>query len=106
MHRIDWSFGSLLFLDRPDPERLLTFYRKVRPIGWWGPLRELVPEVRPDLSLVVAIIGVFGGLALIFGLLFGMIPSKRPRWQALDAITYRCSGSGLSRRYELTRRPN
>jgi SSS family solute:Na+ symporter len=31
-----------------DEERLVAFYRKVRPGGWWGPIARRCPDVMPD----------------------------------------------------------
>jgi Na+/proline symporter len=70
------------FLTAPAAtERLQAFYAQVRPAGWWGPLdrdgaakRSLVP-----LGLCWA-----GGIALIYGLLFGVGSwlLARPAWPA------------------------
>ena len=55
------------FLKRPDPAELLEFYRRVRPVGWWGPVAALAPDVvRPPELLSIAT-GVIGGLACIWG---------------------------------------
>lgn len=64
------SLVSLFAVARPDPASLVTFYRKVRPAGWWGPVRALIPEPVIRDSLLPMLVGILGGLALIFGLLF------------------------------------
>ncbi len=57
-------------LPKPDPKALVDFYRKVRPRGFWGPVRaHLTGPVRLDPLAPIAA-GVLGGLALIFGVLF------------------------------------
>ncbi|MEM7582206.1 MAG: sodium:solute symporter family protein [Acidobacteriota bacterium] len=62
---------SLALGPRPDPGSLVAFYRKVRPIGWWGPVRELAGPVETGARPRPVLIGVISGLALIYGLLFG-----------------------------------
>ncbi|MBI4575629.1 MAG: Na+:solute symporter [Planctomycetes bacterium] len=60
------------FLGPPEPrERLLAFYRRVRPGGWWGPIAHEArlagePVLRPVVLLQWA-----GGVTLVYGLLFG-----------------------------------
>lgn len=58
-----------LFFTRPDPAQLVAFYRTIRPIGAWGPVRKLAPDVVPT-EFGSAIVGFIGGLGLIFGFLF------------------------------------
>ncbi len=58
---------ALLLAGKPRPESLVPFYRRVRPLGWWGPVAALAPEVVPQGSLVSAVLGVLGGLATIYG---------------------------------------
>ena len=54
---------------RPDPESLVDFYRRVRPIGWWDPVARLVQDEsaasRGGLPMVC--FGAFSGLALVWG---------------------------------------
>ena len=61
---------ATLVAKRADPARLVDFYRKVRPLGWWGPVRALAGDVAPRDPLAPVFAGVLGGLALIFGVLF------------------------------------
>ena len=56
----------------PDPRHLTRFYRKIRPIGWWGPVRELCPEVQTESEVIPALVGVVSCVALIYGLMFGL----------------------------------
>jgi Na+/proline symporter len=62
---------SLVLLPRPDPSGLTVFYRKVRPMGAWGPVRALCPDVEPRREFGAVAAGVAGGLMLTFGLLLG-----------------------------------
>ena len=64
---------SLLLTKARDPRDLVEFYRRVRPIGWWGPVRELCPDVpssRPEVAPIVT--GSIAGIGMIYGLLFAV----------------------------------
>lgn len=63
---------SVVFTRDPDPRTLVDFYRRVRPMGIWHPVRHHCRDVRPPRELVPVVSGVFGGLALTFGLLFAI----------------------------------
>lgn len=72
---------AVMFLTRPEPMATLeSFYRRVRPYGWWGPVARRCPDVvvtdrvRDDLKLY------FLGLALCLGLLFGLGLLLLARW--------------------------
>ncbi|MFT5050009.1 MAG: SSS family solute:Na+ symporter [Chlamydiales bacterium] len=71
---------SLLLARRPDPATLVDFYRKVRPLGAWGPVRSLAPEVSVRHEWPAVIAGVIGGLAATYGTLFatGLFLLGRP----------------------------
>ncbi len=56
-----------LLSPKPDPRRLADFYRRVRPIGWWGPVRELCPDVRTDAERLPAVVGALSAVALTYG---------------------------------------
>ncbi len=62
---------SLWLGPRPDPSTLVPFYQKVRPIGWWQPVRELAGPVDTGSQPAPVLIGVLSGLGLVYGLLFG-----------------------------------
>lgn len=63
---------SLLIAPTRDPQTVVGFYRKVRPIGWWKPVRELTPETTTRDPVAGPIVGTIGGILLIFGVLFGV----------------------------------
>ncbi len=63
---------SLVLTPRPRPEALVGFYRRVRPAGAWGPVRALCPGVERPRELGPVLVGWIGGLATIFGALFGI----------------------------------
>jgi hypothetical protein len=60
---------SLLLTRAPDPAKLVPFYRKVRPIGAWGPVRVLAGDVGDQRDLAPALVGSLGGVLLVFGLM-------------------------------------
>jgi SSS family transporter len=61
------------FLTRPvDDGRLASFYRKVRPGGFWGPVARDNPDVRCD-GFRWSRLGVWAcGSAGVYGILFGL----------------------------------
>ncbi|MDG1454898.1 MAG: hypothetical protein P8R38_01705, partial [Planctomycetota bacterium] len=64
---------AVTLIKRPrDPAKLVPFYQRVRPAGFWGPVRALSPEtpVRHEGFMIVA--GIIGGLALVWGLTLGL----------------------------------
>jgi Na+/proline symporter len=58
---------SFLFTPRPDPAALVPFYLRVRPIGWWGPVRALAGVGADRGELWPSCLGSLGGVALILG---------------------------------------
>jgi SSS family solute:Na+ symporter len=64
---------TVTFLTRPvAPERLLSFYRTVRPGGFWGPISARCPDVIAD-GLSRARIGIWlAGVLAVYGLIFGL----------------------------------
>ena len=63
---------SMLVTKAPAPQTLVRFYRQVRPLGFWGPVRELCPDVAPRRELAPSVAGGIGGLAMIYGLMLGL----------------------------------
>ena len=43
---LGWVFivGATLLNRAESMDVLKDFYRRVRPIGWWGPVRRLLPD--------------------------------------------------------------
>ncbi|MDF1700068.1 MAG: Na+:solute symporter [Planctomycetota bacterium] len=64
------ALAATFLAGKPDPATLVAFYRKVRPAGWWGPVRALAGATAPRDPLAPVVVGIVGGLALIFGVLF------------------------------------
>jgi Na+/proline symporter len=66
------AFVALFLTKKPAPENLVPFYTRVRPLGFWGPVRELCHDLPPSRDLAPAVVGSLGGLALIFGATLGL----------------------------------
>jgi Na+/proline symporter len=66
------SLMSMLITQSPDPKELVRFYEKVRPVGAWGPVRELAGVSSPAGEGAAALTGIVGGLALIYGAMFAL----------------------------------
>ena len=57
------------FLTQPvSKEKLITFYRQVRPGGAWGPIREAVGKVSGSTLTLSSWLDVIGGVMLCYGL--------------------------------------
>ena len=66
------SLTSVLLQRRPDPASLVAFYRKVRPLGWWGPVRALAPDVERPTEGRAVLLGILGGLTATYGTMIGI----------------------------------
>ncbi len=90
---------------RPDPETLVEFYRRVRPIGWWDPVARLVQDesAAPRGGLPMVCFGSFSGLALVWG---GMLAigywmlGETPATVVTGVI---CAGGGIGTWWSLRR---
>ena len=65
------ALASLLVTRAPDPASLVPFYRRVRPMGAWGPVRALTGLTAPSGELAMALFGAIGSLAAILGATLG-----------------------------------
>ena len=62
------SVVAVLLARRPDPRSLVEFYRRVRPIGWWGPVARIAGSaVEPREGFRTVCFGAVSGLALVWG---------------------------------------
>lgn len=55
-----------------DPDVLDAFYRRVRPLGFWGPVRARCPDVEPREKGLVVLGAWAAGCGFIYCLLFGI----------------------------------
>jgi Na+/proline symporter len=65
------TLAVLPFVRAPDPRSLVDFYRRVRPMGAWGPVAALAPDVVRPRELLPVVVGVLGALACILGAMLG-----------------------------------
>lgn len=72
----------VMLLTPPEPnEKLVSFYRLMRPFGWWGPIAAQCPEV-PNSNqnlprlMILSIYGIFAAIGLTFGA--GMLILAQP----------------------------
>ncbi|MFT5285573.1 MAG: SSS family solute:Na+ symporter [Planctomycetota bacterium] len=63
---------SLAVTKKPEPANLVEFYRRIRPLGFWGPVRALAPEVTVRREAGTIAIGVVSGLTATYGAMFGV----------------------------------
>jgi solute:Na+ symporter, SSS family len=63
---------SMLVTRSPEPQSLVPFYRQVRPMGLWGPVKALCPDVVARNEAGAAVTGVVGGLMATYGLMLGL----------------------------------
>jgi Na+/proline symporter len=66
------ALAALVLAPRPDPSTLVRFYRAVRPIGAWGPVRALCPDLPHERQLAPELVGALGGLAATWGAMLGV----------------------------------
>ncbi|MEM7354000.1 MAG: sodium:solute symporter family protein [Acidobacteriota bacterium] len=97
---------SLLLRRPPDPASLVPFYEKVRPIGWWQPVRDLAGTPHATRGFPATLVtGVLSGLALVYGLLFGTgyLLLSQPAAGTLGLLTAALGALGV--RFSLRRLP-
>lgn len=69
----------------PEPmDHLVSFYRRIRPFGWWGPVRKAadLEDYKPDSIAVMSALTVFA-ILLVFGLLFAALSLFLAYWTIL-----------------------
>ncbi len=63
----------ITFLTKPvENEQLITFYKKVRPKGWWGPIAAQVPEVVDPTNSRNSWLGFIFGVLFLNSILFSV----------------------------------
>ena len=61
------------FMTKPvENDRLLSFYKKVRPKGWWGPIASQVPEIVDHSSSQKSWLGFVLGVTFLNSILFSV----------------------------------
>ena len=65
------ALTTIAIFAAPDPEDLVPFYRRVRPVGSWGPVAAISGMAPEGGSLWPRLLGPVSGIALVLGALFG-----------------------------------
>jgi Na+/proline symporter len=65
------AIATILLVRAPDPQGLVPFYRRVRPMGWWGPVAVIAGTAPEQSTLWPRILGGVSGIALVLGAMFG-----------------------------------
>ena len=61
------------FMTKPvDNDRLLSFYKKVQPKGWWGPIAAQAPEIVDNSSSQNSWLGFVLGITFLNSILFSV----------------------------------
>jgi len=64
---------SVALLTPADSEdKLKSFYKVVRPGGWWGPIAAQLPEIKTDFKAGTSWLGWFMGTLFLYGELLGL----------------------------------
>ncbi|MCP5023988.1 MAG: Na+:solute symporter [bacterium] len=66
------SLLSVALLRTPNPKQLVEFYIRVRPMGAWGPVRDLCGGLRAKEKPLPIIVGSLGGSLSILGTMLAM----------------------------------
>ena len=79
---------AVTFLTKPtEEETLKTFYRRVHPGGWgWGPIAQLLPDVKGDSGYGRLLLNWFSGVVLVYSMLFGV--GKIILGQTFDGVIF------------------
>ncbi|NIA13532.1 MAG: hypothetical protein GWP08_05580 [Nitrospiraceae bacterium] len=86
------------FVTKPEPEdKLVGFYRKVRPYGFWRPIRALCPDVTPADSFLHDAGMWLLGLTFLFSSVFatGCLFLAIWKWSALLLVVAAVTGYAL-----------
>jgi solute:Na+ symporter, SSS family len=97
---------AVTYLTSPTPmEKLTEFYRRARPPGWWGPVREALGETRsPGKERLRQGLGLWLlGVVFIYTALFGLGKLLLLEWSWGIVFTVLAIGSGCALARSLTR---
>ena len=86
---------SVALLTDPDPEEKLTsFYRRVRPGGWWGAIARKCPEVQADVPASRRWMGWGLGMCFIWASLLGVgyLLTGHP-WAGIIMLVFGCAAA-------------
>jgi len=100
---VSFALCAIVLSRRPDPAALVPFYRRVRPIGAWGPVRELAGEVEPAGRVGLVVAGALCGLALVWGGMLGIGYLLLDRGDAAGVAFAFCAAGALGTAWALRR---
>ncbi len=91
------ALGSMAFTRDPDPRDLVRFYRRVRPMGAWHPVRHHCKDVPVPREAAPVLFGAAGTLAGIYALLvaIGSFVLGSPG-VALMSLGFAVAGGGVA----------
>jgi Na+/proline symporter len=71
----------------PDPAARVEFYRRFRPPGWWGPVKDLAGEVQGEVGWRAALLGWLSSILGIYGLMLAV------GWALFGQLGYACAAA-------------
>ena len=94
---------TVTLLTAAEPtERLAKFYRRVRPGGWWAPVKKSTGETDPGLLTPAVLVDILLGLVMVYGSMLGIghLIFKNWWWAALLLVPAALSSVVLFLRYK------
>jgi solute:Na+ symporter, SSS family len=86
---------SVTLLTKPSSmETLRAFYTRVHPGGWWGPVSDSLPGVRPDSGYGRLLVDWLAGVVLVYSVLFGV--GKVLLGSAVEGVVYLAFGAAAA----------
>ena len=92
-----------LLIPHASTERVVEFYRRAHPPGWWGPIARAAGETRDDLrrlglglvTVAVAALSIFSVLTAVGSLITQSAPPTWFPWRGPWLVTVALVGLGL-----------
>ena len=87
------SWVAVTFFSKPEPiDKLETFYKRVQPGGWWGPVTSNFNHTQQPVTKGIFVLWV-SGVLMIYGFTFG-IGNLIFQNYAASVILFSCAGIG------------
>ena len=87
------SWVTVTFLSEPEPlDKLETFYKRVQPGGWWGPVTSSFNHTRQPVTKGIFILWI-SGVLMIYGFTFGIGNLIFQNYGA-SVLLFGCAGIG------------
>ncbi len=89
---------TVALLTRPDPEdRLIAFYRKARPLGWWGPIaRKAGIEPRGGRPILAGLCIAVLGAVMVAGATIALSVAFVGSWTTAAVFSILAIGAGAA----------